>query len=109
MLIAITALPTPEPGRGRMRCPVCGDRRVTPASLSGISLLGQHGEVQIDQDGLHLDPTVAPIESGSVIAITFRCGHDHLFCLRLRTTYETTTVTCIALPLPITNQSGERN
>jgi len=108
MHIAI-AIAAPAPRRGRLTCPVCGDAHVTPSTLASTSLLGQRGEVRVDQDGLHLDPAVPSAEAGSSIAITFRCGSGHLFGLRLRTTYETTTAEMIALPFAVTAPESERN
>lgn len=106
MHIAIAA---PGPLRGYMLCPVCRDDHVVPASLSTTSLLAQHGEVRIDQDGLHLDPAASPVEGGSAISLTFRCRHGHVFSLRLRTIYNRTTVEAIALPFAITSPGSERN
>lgn len=108
MHIAI-AIAAPAPRRGRLTCPVCGDAHVTPTALASTSLLGQRGEVRVDGDGLHLDPAVPAAEAGSAIAITFRCGSGHLFGLRLRTTYESTTAEMIALPFPVTAPESERN
>lgn len=97
MHITIAAIPIPEPKRGRLLCPLCRDGHVVPVSVACTSLLGQRGEARIDRDGLHLDPTVHPAEGGSAIAITCRCDQGHLFCLRLRTIYETTTAETVAL------------
>ncbi len=108
MHIAIS-LAAPAPRRGRLTCPVCGDAHVTPTALASTSLLGQRGEVRVDQDGLHLDPAVPSAEAGSAIAITFRCGAGHLFGLRLRTIYESTTAEMIALPFAIAAEEAERN
>lgn len=99
MPITAIAIALPDPRRGRLHCPLCGDQRIVPMSLACTSLLGQRGEARIDRDGLHLDPSVHPAEGGSAIAITCRCDHGHLFCLRLRTIYETTTAETVALPM----------
>jgi hypothetical protein len=63
-----------------------------------VSLIGQQGEVLVDQHGLRFDASAVPVEGGSAIAITCRCEHGHLFRLRLRTIYETTTAETVALP-----------
>lgn len=101
MQIAIAAIPIPEPKRGRLLCPLCRDGHVVPVSVACTSLLGQRGEARIDRDGLHLEPTMHPGEGGSAIAITCRCDQGHLFCLRLRTIYETTTAETVALATSI--------
>jgi hypothetical protein len=80
-----------------------------PAAVACTSLLGQPGEARIDRDGLHLDPAAAPAEGGSAIAITCRCGSGHLFCLRLRTIYDTTTAETVALPMALAAQDPGRN
>jgi hypothetical protein len=108
MHIAI-AIAAPAPRRGRLTCPVCGDAHVMPTALAGTSLLGQRGEVRVDQGGLHLNPAAPSAEAGSAIAITFRCGSGHLFGLRLRTVYETTTAEMVALPFAITAEGAEQN
>lgn len=108
MHIAI-AITTPAPRRGCLTCPVCGDTHVTPTTLASTSLLGQRGEVRVDEDGLHLDPAAPAAEAGSAIAITFCCGSGHLFGLRLRTIYESTIAEMVALPFATTALEPERN
>ena len=108
MHIAI-AIAAPAPRRGRLTCPVCGDAHVTPSALASTSLLGQRGEVRVDQDGLHLDPVAPAAEAGSVIAVTFHCAGGHLFGLRLRTIYESTTAEMVALPFAVTALESEQN
>lgn len=109
MHIAVATIAAPEPRRGRLSCPICRDPRITPEVVACTSLLGQRGEARIDRDGLHLDPGAAPSEGGSAIAITCRCGQGHLFCLRLRTIYETTTAETVALPFAVAAQDPGRN
>lgn len=89
----------PEPRRGRLLCPTCGSDRIVPVSVSCLSLSGQRGEAHLDQSGIRFDPSAAPAEGGSAIAITSRCQHGHLSCLRLRTIYESTTAETVALPM----------
>jgi hypothetical protein len=109
MHITVATIAAPAPRRGRLLCPICQDRRITPDSVACTSLLGQPGEARIDRDGLHLDPSAAPAEGGSAIAITCRCGQGHLFCLRLRSIYDTTTAETVALPFAIAAQDPGRN
>lgn len=99
----------PAPQRGRLRCPVCHDEHVAPIALDSISLAGQRGAMCVDRDGVRLDPTAPSVEGGSAIGITFRCRHGHLFVLRLRSIYESTTAETIILPFPIAAQDPERN
>lgn len=109
MHITVATVAAPAPRRGRLLCPVCQDHRIVPAAVACTSLLGQPGEARIDRDGLHLDPAAAPAEGGSAIAITCRCGSGHLFCLRLRTIYDTTTAETVALPMALAAQDPGRN
>ncbi len=109
MHITVATIPAPAPRRGRLCCPVCQDPHITPAAIACTSLLGQPGEARIDRDGLHLDPTAAPAEGGSAITITCQCGQGHLFCLRLRTIYDTTTAETVALPFTVAALDAERN
>ena len=109
MHITVATIAAPAPRRGRLLCPVCQDHRIVPAAVACTSLLGQRGEVRIDRDGLHLDPAAVPAEGGSAIAITCRCGSGHLFCLRLRTIYDTTTAETVALPMALAAQDPGRN
>ena len=88
----------PEPRRGHLRCPVCLIDHVVPIALDCISLAGQRGTLCVDRDGVRLDPTAPPVEGGSAIGITFRCRQGHLFVLRLRSIYESTTAETITLP-----------
>ena len=109
MHITVATVAAPAPRRGRLLCPVCQDHRIVPAAVACTSLLGQPGEARIDRDGLHLDPAAAPAEGGSAIAITCRCDQGHLFCLRLRTIYDTTTAETVALPMALAAQDPGRN
>lgn len=109
MHITVATIPAPAPRRGRLLCPICQDQHIAPEAVACTSLQGQSGEARIDCDGLHLDPTAAPAEGGSAIAITWRCGQGHLFCLRLRTIYDTTTAETVALPFAVAAQDPGRN
>jgi hypothetical protein len=109
MHIAVITLATPEPRRGRLHCPICHDPHIVPASLSCTSLLGQPGEMQINEQGLHLDPAAPFHEDDSVINLTFRCGQGHLFALRLCSTPEGTTAESVPLSFSRTALDAERN
>lgn len=97
-----------EPSRGHLRCPVCHIEHVAPIALTSISLAGQRGTLCVDRDGVCLDPTAPPVEGGSAIGITFRCRQGHLFVLRLRSIYESTTAETLVLPFPLTAQDADR-
>jgi len=98
----------PEPRCGQLRCPVCHIEHVAPIALDSISLAGQRGTLCVDRDGVRLDPTAPPVEGGSAIGITFRCRQGHLFVMRLRSIYESTTAETIVLPFPLTAQDVDR-
>lgn len=108
MHIAIAIQAAPEPRRGHLHCPVCRIEHVAPIALDSISLAGQRGAMCVDRDGVRLDPTAPPVEGGSAIGITFRCRQGHLFVLRLRSIYESTTAETIVLPFPLTAQDADR-
>ncbi len=104
-----TVQAAPEPRRGRLTCPVCRDAHVVPTAIDCISLAGLRGTLSVDQDGVRLNPTAPAAEGGSGIGISFRCSHGHLFVLRLRTIYESTTAETTILPFALTAQDPERN
>lgn len=106
--IATIQAAAPEPRRGHLRCPVCHIEHVAPIALDSISLAGQRGTLCVDRDGVRLDPTAPPVEGGSAIGITFRCRQGHLFVLRLRSIYESTTAETLVLPFPLTAQDADR-
>jgi hypothetical protein len=108
MPITITAIAVPEPRRGRLCCPLCGDHGVVPVALACTALLSQHSEVRIDRSGLHLDSATALAEAGSVIAITWRCERGHLFILRLRTISGSTAAETVALPIALGADERDR-
>ena len=106
--IATIQAAVPEPRRGHLHCPVCHIAHVAPIALDSISLAGQRGTLCVDRDGVRLDPTAPPVEGGSAIGITFRCRQGHLFVLRLRSIYESTTAETLVLPFPLTAQDADR-
>ena len=106
--IATIQAAAPEPRRGHLRCPVCHIEHVAPIALDSISLAGQRGTLCVDRDGVRLNPTASPVEGGSAIGITFRCRQGHLFVLRLRSIYGSTTAETIVLPFPLTAQDVEQ-
>ena len=106
--IATIQVAAPEPRRSHLICPVCRIEHVAPIALDSISLAGQRGTLCVDRDGVRLDPTAAPIEGGSAIGITFRCRQGHLFVLRLRSIYESTTAETLVLPSLLTAQDADR-
>ena len=108
IIIATIQAAVPEPRRGHLHCPVCHIAHVAPIALDSISLAGQRGTLCVDRDGVRLDPTAPPVEGGSAIGITFRCRQGHLFVLRLRSIYESTTAETLVLPFPLTAQDADR-
>ena len=110
MHIIIAAIQAaPEPPRGRLHCPVCRSEHVASIALDSVSLAGQRGALGVDRDGVRIDPTAPSVEGGSAIGITFRCRHGHLFMLRLRSIYESTTAETTVLPIAVAAQDPERN
>lgn len=110
MHITIATIQTamPEPRRGHLRCPACHSEQIAPIALESVSLAGQRGTVGVDREGVRLDPTATPVEGGSAISITFRCRESHLFVLRLRSIYDSTTAETLVLPFPLTAQDADR-
>jgi hypothetical protein len=106
--IAAVLVPAPEPRRDPLCCPVCNYENVAPIALDSTSLAGQRGTMCVNRDGVHLDPTAPPVEGGSAIGITFRCRQGHLFVLRLRSIYESTTTETIVLAFPPTALDADR-
>jgi len=106
-LTIATIYAAPEPLRGRLTCPVCRDAKVIPTAVDCISLAGLRGSLAVDQDGVRLNPTAPAAEGGSAIGLSFRCSHGHVFVLRLRTIYGSTTADTMILPFTLAAQDPE--
>jgi hypothetical protein len=63
----------------QLACPVCGDIMIHPVAIECRSPGTEKGNVRIDSDGIHLDPTKPAIDSGVMITLTFHCECGHVF------------------------------
>lgn len=89
----------------RLLCPVCGDNYVHPVGIVCLPPGGSgRGVLQVDADGVHLDPAVEPMTRGVVIVLKFVCEQSHQFTFRLEfhkgQTYVTTTAGQVSAGLP---------
>jgi hypothetical protein len=97
-IILMNAVAAPAPERGLLTCPVCENREVTLTHLDCRALGNTHGEVQVERDGLRIDPSIPNPKGGATVGRRCSCDQGHESLIRFRQLRGSTIVERSILP-----------